>query len=55
MEEILKKRISRRDFLKTCIALTTAGLVSLAGLNVFKKSEDKEINYGHGSYGGRHN
>ena len=51
MENILKKRISRKKFLKSCGILFIGSLIGLKSLEFFKKDESKN-SYGNGKYGG---
>ena len=51
MEEVLKKKISRKNFIKACAMLAAAGLFSFSNLSLFKKKDKATNGYGSGPYG----
>lgn len=50
MENLLKKKVSRKEFLKICGVLALTGIFSLSNLNLLKSKTKKE-GYGSGKYG----
>ena len=51
--DILKKRVTRKDFLKTIGLIVLASLVSFKSFNIFNKKPIRKTDYGLGTYGGQ--
>ena len=56
MEEVLNKKISKTDFIKTCVGLFATGVILVSGFSFLKSNSSnklkKEDSYGLGAYGG---
>ena len=52
MKEILEKRVSRKNFLKTCAILAATGIISLSSISFLKKKNNEKTGYSSGPYGG---
>ena len=52
MENLLKKRVTRKTFLKSCALIIAAIVAGLGVFGFFKKGEGSGRSYGLGRYGG---